>query len=77
MELYVGNNCIASLSEIDYLKMLSKLIIVDLAGNPVCSDYRYRLYTLYRVRRLKVLDGTSVSTDEAAAAREKYRSALV
>ncbi len=76
MELYVGNNCIASLSEIDYLKMLSKLIIVDLAGNPVCSDYRYRLYTLYRVRRLKVLDGTSVSTDEAAAAREKYSGRL-
>lgn len=51
----------------DYLKSLPKLIILDLAGNPVCANPDYRLYTLFRVKRLKVLDGISVNSDEAAA----------
>ena len=76
MELYMGNNNIAKISEIDNLRMLPKLIIVDLAGNPVCNDSCYRLYALYCVRRLKVLDGASITAEESAAAKEKYSGRL-
>jgi hypothetical protein len=72
----MGNNNIAKISEIDNLRMLPKLIIVDLAGNPVCNDSCYRLYVLYCVRRLKVLDGASITAEESAAAKEKYSGRL-
>ena len=76
MELYIGNNQIASIQEIDYLRQLPKLIILDLSGNPLCSAVDYRLYTLFRMRRLKVLDGSSVQIEEFTQAREKFSGKL-
>ena len=61
MELYLGNNSVRALGEVDHLKALPKLIIVDLAGNPVCAQPEYRLYTLFCLKRLKVLDFQRVS----------------
>ena len=62
-ELYIGNNTVSDLQEIDSLKSLPKLIILDLAGNPVCADESYRLYTLFRIRRLKVPNPTHQPTN--------------
>jgi len=76
MELYIGNNRISSINQIHQLKVLPKLIIVDLSGNPVCSEQDYRLYTLYYLRRLKVLDGLSIHTSEILDAKEKYSGRL-
>jgi Leucine-rich repeat (LRR) protein len=76
MELYIGNNEIVDLQEVDHLKNLPKLIIVDLSGNQLCNTTNYRLYTLFRIRRLKVLDGISVQSDEVAQAREKFSGKL-
>merc|ERR1719230_1894815 len=72
MELYIGNNEVHELQEVDHLKNLPKLIIVDLSGNQLCNTANYRLYTLFRIRRLKVLDGISVQSEEVAQAREKF-----
>ena len=76
MELYIGNNEVHELPEVDHLKSLPKLIIVDLSGNQLCNAPNYRLYTLFRIRRLKVLDGISVQSDEVAQAREKFSGKL-
>ena len=76
MELYIGNNRIDDLKEVSHVKGLSKLIILDLSGNRLCSALDYRHYTIYHVRRLKVLDGAGVEMAEQEAAKEKYDGKL-
>lgn len=76
MELYLGNNDIEEVQEIDCLKHSPKLIIMDLSGNRLCSSQDYRLYVLFRLRRLKVLDGISVLVNESNQAREKFSGKL-
>lgn len=76
MELYIGNNHIDSIKQILALKDLPKLIILDLSGNPLCSHATYRLYTVYHLRRLKVLDGVGVDSAEQASAKDKYSGRL-
>lgn len=60
MELYLGNNRITESKEITHLKNFHKLIILDLSGNPFSKDPNYRIYTLFVIRKLKVLDGISI-----------------
>eukprot|EP00736_Rhodelphis_marinus_P010350 Rmarinus@m.14060 len=76
MELYAGNNRISDLREILQLKELPKLIILDLNGNALCTDPEYRLYSVYHLRKLKVLDGLGIESSEQSAAREKYSGKL-
>ena len=76
MELYIGNNKIAGIKEVLFLKELPKLIILDLSGNPLCAHTTYRLYTVYHLRRLKVLDGVGVDSAEQSSARERYSGRL-
>lgn len=54
MELYAGNNAIGEMRVIQMLKDLPKLIILDLLGNPLCSEAEYRQYAIYHLRKLKV-----------------------
>ena len=53
-----------------------KLIILDLSGNQLCSALDYRHYTIYHVRKLKVLDGAGVEMAEQEAAKDKYDGKL-
>lgn len=76
MELYIGNNRIDNIKEVLSLKDLPKLIILDLSGNPLCRHEKYRLYTVYHLRRLKVLDGVGVDNTEQAAARDRFSGRL-
>lgn len=64
MELYLGNNSIVESKEIALLKNLAKLIILDLSGNPFSRDPNYRVYTLFIIKKLKVLDGISIEASE-------------
>ena len=34
---------------------LPKLIILDISGNVFCKDPSYRIYTLYNLKKLKVI----------------------
>ncbi|OQR81027.1 hypothetical protein ACHHYP_16851 [Achlya hypogyna] len=76
MELYIGNNNIANIKEIHHLKALPKLIIVDFSGNGFCADAEYTLYTVYNLRRIKVLDGVSISSELQFEAKQKYSGKL-
>eukprot|EP00817_Percolomonadidae_sp_ATCC50343_P006469 CAMPEP_0117419046 /NCGR_PEP_ID=MMETSP0758-20121206/704_1 /TAXON_ID=63605 /ORGANISM="Percolomonas cosmopolitus, Strain AE-1 (ATCC 50343)" /LENGTH=1291 /DNA_ID=CAMNT_0005199911 /DNA_START=513 /DNA_END=4388 /DNA_ORIENTATION=- len=72
MELYVGNNKIKNLKEIHHLKKLPKLIILDLSGNELCLEKNYRLYCIYNLRKLKVLDGISIDSTEISKAKSEF-----
>ncbi|GLC71381.1 hypothetical protein PLESTF_001109300 [Pleodorina starrii] len=151
LELYAGNNRISELREVQRLRDMPKLIILDLAGNPLAGSLAsaaaaaaaaaaasntvtaaaaaaaanggggggvypggvalgpsggggggvgpsgaqagagasvaaaaaaaavsddYRLYVIFHVRKLKVLDGVAVSPSEVAAAKNKYAGRL-
>ena len=70
--LDIGNNKIADIRDVLNLRNLPKLIILDLAGNPLCISPNYRLYVIYRLSRLKVLDGISIDTEEQNASKDQY-----
>lgn len=76
MELYLGNNQIAVLREINSLKMLPRLIILDLIGNPIVETDEYRLYTVFHLRKLKVLDSVAIDLTEAGNAKQRYAGRL-
>ena len=65
MRVDAGNNRITQLRAIILsVKSLSQLIIVDFSGNPVTKQADYRLYTIFKCKMLKVLDGYGVSASE-------------
>jgi len=72
MELYLCNNKVSVLSEILWLKDLPKLIILDMFGNACFNDPEYHLYTIFYLKKLKVLDGVPVDSQEQLKARDKY-----
>eukprot|EP00949_MAST-11_sp_MAST-11-sp1_P004981 g4981.t1 len=76
MELYICSNRISNLKEVQHLKTLPKLIILDLSGNLLCKHATYRLYCIYYLRKLKVLDGVGVDINEQQQARAKYSGKL-
>ena len=65
----MGNNKIVNPKEVKHLKDLQKLIILDMSGNPLSKDSSYRIFTLYILRKLKVLDGISIEGFEQQQAR--------
>jgi hypothetical protein len=69
MELYIGNNNISQLREVQQLRDMPKLIILDLLGNPLCQTEDYRLYVVYYMRKLKVLDGLGIEVRNSRVAR--------
>jgi Leucine-rich repeat (LRR) protein len=76
MELYLGNNKISDTKHIKSLTGLAKLIILDLSGNPISKENSYRYYTLYLLKKLKVLDGKSIDIPEHQEARDHFTGRL-
>ncbi|KAL2634362.1 hypothetical protein R1flu_005841 [Riccia fluitans] len=76
MELYAADNVLADPSELNYIRSLHKLIVVDLSGNPLCDCHDYRMYTVFTLRKLKVLDGRNVESNELTQSRNKYSGRL-
>ncbi|ORY39828.1 L domain-like protein [Rhizoclosmatium globosum] len=76
MEFYIGNNCISDLYNIFPLKELPRLIILDVTGNQVCQQNHYRMFTIFHLSRLKILDGASITPKEQASAKEIYLGKL-
>uniref|UniRef100_A0A3Q3E163 Cilia and flagella associated protein 410 n=1 Tax=Hippocampus comes TaxID=109280 RepID=A0A3Q3E163_HIPCM len=69
-ELYVRRNMIASLSELCYLRPMTRLRVLWLADNPCCGENssQYRLTVLRCLPRLQKLDNQVVTEDETALA---------
>ncbi|KAJ3265551.1 Leucine-rich repeat-containing protein 9 [Chytriomyces hyalinus] len=76
MEFYIGNNCIGDLYNIFPLKELPRLIILDVTGNNVCQQPHYRMFTIFHLSRLKILDGSSITQKEQSSAKEIYLGKL-
>ena len=72
MELYCSNNNISNDKDAIHLRDLPKLIILDLAGNPCVAAELYRLYVVFQVKKLKVLDGISIDAQEMQLARDTF-----
>ncbi|KAJ3337839.1 hypothetical protein HDU91_001371, partial [Kappamyces sp. JEL0680] len=75
-ELYVGDNNIAHSFTTFPLKELPRLIILDLTGNPVCKLPNFRLFTIFHLNRLKILNGNGVTVKDQNQAREMYMGKL-
>lgn len=76
MEMYLSNNNLTNCKEIQNLNHLNKLIILDFSGNIMSNDPNYRIYTLYVVKKLKVLDGIAVELSEHQAAKDLFTGRL-
>ena len=76
MELYMGNNLISNHKAIIWLKPLSKLIILDLSGNPMARDDAYRTYAIFHLKKLKVLDSLSIDHSETQRAKDQFAGRL-
>lgn len=76
MELYIGNNYIENVKEVRFLSELPKLIILDISGNPFTKEANYRIFILFYMKKLKVLDGISIEASEAQLAKETFTGRL-
>jgi hypothetical protein len=78
MELYLGNNLISDVKETIKLKELQRLIILDISGNIMCHnrDQNYRIFCIFHLRKLRVLDGLSIDPTEHLEAKETFSGRL-
>jgi Leucine-rich repeat (LRR) protein len=76
LELYLGNNLIHHSFSLFPLKDLPRLIILDLSGNGVCKAPNFRLFTIFHLNRLKILNGSGITSKDQAQAREAYMGKL-
>ncbi|KAL4095037.1 hypothetical protein PRIC1_008415 [Phytophthora ramorum] len=74
--LSIGNNSLPSTEGLLYLKCLEKLRVLNLSGNPVCSDPEYRPFLLAHLEKLQYLDYALVDDNETVQAREQYQDEL-
>ena len=71
--LILINNNVEDLSEIDEISVLKKLKNLSLLRNPVASLKHYRLYTIYRIPSLRVLDFKRIKEKERVEAAKLYK----
>ena len=65
--LYLTNNRLKNLADLDPLKSCKRLTHLSLLGNPVSKNPDYRLYAVYSLPALKVLDFRKVKQAEREA----------
>nr|XP_021516480.1 leucine-rich repeat-containing protein 9-like [Meriones unguiculatus] len=77
VELYVSNNYIAVNQEINCLKGLCNLIILDMYGNIIIwNQENYRLFVIFHLTELKALDGISIDSLEIECAKDLFGGRL-
>ncbi|KAL3135814.1 hypothetical protein ABBQ32_007376 [Trebouxia sp. C0010 RCD-2024] len=73
--LMLSGNRLASLADLDPLSTLPKLQHLSLLDNPVTKQPNYRLYVIYRCKKLKQLDFRKVKQKEREEAAQVFASA--
>ena len=64
------------MKEIQKIKSLPRLIILDISGNSLSLDMSYRIYCIFHLKKLKVLDGLSIEHSEMLEAKETFAGRL-
>ena len=75
--LSVGNNQIAALESVKYLRQIPSVRILNLAGNPICTNEDYRQYVLAHIKDLRYFDYRLVDAGAVQASRERYQDAIL
>lgn len=70
--LIMSFNKIESLQELDNLSDLKNLRVISLEKNPVASKPNYRLYLIYKLPRIKLIDFKKVRPKEKQEARRLF-----
>ncbi|KAK3802588.1 hypothetical protein RRG08_027218 [Elysia crispata] len=68
----LARNCLESLSEMAKLKPLPDLIQLDVVGNPLSDLPHGRLYVVFHLRTVEILDGQTVSDGERRQALQRF-----
>jgi Leucine-rich repeat (LRR) protein len=76
MELYIGNNKLSYQREIQNLRVHQKLIILDISGNPMSRQPGIREFTIFQLKKLKVLDGIGIEPNETKSAKAMFAGRL-
>jgi len=74
--LILTNNMIAELGDIDVLANMSNLKQLSLLFNPVSTKEHYRLYVIYKLSQLKVLDFRKIKLKEREEAKQLFKSKI-
>ena len=72
--LVMSDNKLEVLADIDRLSSLRHLDTLILTGNPVTLKKYYRLYTIFKIPSLQVLDYQRVRLEERRAAKKLFES---
>ena len=76
VELYAPNNRVASAQRVAALAGAAALLVLDVRGNAAAAGSGARDYFVFRLPRLRVLDGVAVTAACVAAARARYAGRL-
>jgi len=71
-ELVLNNNEIKDLADIDPLAELPNLEYLSLLGCPMCAITNYRLYVIFKLKTVRVLDYRRVKKSEREAANKMF-----
>ncbi|KAJ8920029.1 hypothetical protein NQ315_011679 [Exocentrus adspersus] len=72
--LILTGNQIAELGDIDPLVSLEKLTTLSLMHNPITAKQHYRLYVIYKLPQLRLLDFRKIKEKEREEARVLFKS---
>jgi hypothetical protein len=72
-----GNNSITVLEDnVMYLRQFKELRLVNLAGNPICSNPEYKSFVLSHISNLTYLDYRRVNPNDVQAAQEQHQDEM-
>ncbi|EPQ07840.1 U2 small nuclear ribonucleoprotein A' [Myotis brandtii] len=72
-ELVLTNNSLVELRNLDPLASLKSLTYLSILKNPVTNKKHYRLYVIYKVPQVRVLDFQKVKLKERQEAEKMFR----
>lgn len=76
-QLYIGHNQIFYSGEVILIKNLKNLLIVDFRNNPMTKETgNYRLYVIFHLKGLQILDGETVDSTEIIEAKDMFGGRL-
>uniref|UniRef100_A0A4W2HNQ9 Small nuclear ribonucleoprotein polypeptide A' n=1 Tax=Bos indicus x Bos taurus TaxID=30522 RepID=A0A4W2HNQ9_BOBOX len=72
-ELILTNNSLVELGDLDPLASLKSLTYLSILRNPVTNKKHYRLYVIYKVPQVRVLDFQKVKLKERQEAEKMFK----